>query len=225
MNKRLWALLAVFMLAAPSVSLAQNAGSSLVWVDLKARTTITSSTSPTYAEIGSPAGATNDGNYSRDSTVYTINTAGASAGGADTLHVMLPGWTPGPWRGATGVVADSMFAFVLSISPHTAATTTEGGDSIYVDIQSSGNGVDWVSFDGAATLGYGVPESGTANSWQFVFYTAGAARLVTNAAGTNSMFQPAVRVIVYGDASAANTGTFKAQAGYFRNVFAPTASP
>jgi hypothetical protein len=239
--KKFLALLAFVALAVPTVSHGQVLG----WQQLKWRTTITSSTTPTYASLYSGENTGNkyiDSTYAIASEITTATVASNTAGLQDTsASFTLPGWTiQNTWAGVdtahglaatTGISntvgkgflipADTTFFCVLNYGPFLGTDqTTETGDSIYVYLDGSSDGQTWVNLIGVAN-GAGVAEAGTANSWSYVFSTSGTVRNSVNAAA-NLWAWPMFRVRVMqdiGDGSGGccsqNFGKFQGKIGWF----------
>jgi len=209
-----------------------------VWQPLKFRTTLTSSTTPTYAsKFG--AGANSGTAWIDSSTFMASNTAVTATAGVvsqaglcDTSAAFtLDKWTPGPWQGhdtlsvvvqgaATASVvsspapSDSVFGFIVAVGPAGISPNgvTETGDTLTVVIDGSVDGNSWVQLVNAP--GVRVAEVGSGNSWFATFYTSG--KVLPNAGkAVNYLGWPALRARIYGDESASMLGDYVAKVGYF----------
>lgn len=231
--------LALLMLAVPVLSHAQSDGH-WVWRPLEFRSTLTSSTSPTYAsQFGS---GTNPGTRTVDSLTFMMSnltvtaTTGvvAQAGLADTsVGFQLTNWIPGRWaqadttfghagttsiatplsRPALSLPADSALALVVAWGPavNNVSGATLTGDSSIVILEGSVNGTSWVQITNAP--GVRQPEVGTANSYFATFYTSGKV-LPNQGAAANLIAWPLLRVRIFGDESASGLGDYQARYGY-----------
>jgi len=216
-----------------------------VWEPLKFRTTLTSSTTPTYAsKFG--AGANSGTAWIDSSTFMASNTAVTATAGVvsqaglcDTSGAFtLEHWAPsGVWASidtlhglASGVSAslartypgpsDSVFGFVVAIGPAGISPNgaTETGDTVVVIIDGSVDGNSWVQLTNAP--GVRVPEVGSGNSWFATFYTSGKVAPSAGAA-VNFLGWPALRARIYGDESASMYGDYVARVGYFTSSVNP----
>ena len=229
MNTRLRAVLALLALAVPSLVYAQP---EYVWKPVSFRTTVTSSTTPTYASYVPGGAATNPGKFMVDTTSFSTGPDNSIIARTDTSAAFtLPGlvipetWAPrdtvNGTSGTTGVSttgarqvflqADTLYCFTVAIGPEVSVEQTgEAADSMIVFLEGSVDGQAWVSLTNAP--GHGVAEAGTSNSMFYSWFTAGKVRPATGAA-FNIFTWPLLRIRVAN--TNVNLGRFIARIGYF----------
>lgn len=151
MKNRIWilALLAAFVVIASQMTAATASHTRMKWVDLKWRTTLTSTTSPTFASIYG-AGTANTGIRFVDSLTVTAQSEGNMDSGklADTtaafsLVDLIPDWTVADTLGA---FTDTSIAITFAVfKDPNSAITPEMTAVNYFGLQGSMNGTDWVA--------------------------------------------------------------------------------